>query len=277
MIDDTPPFEPMEVLRWYADAGVETLVEEDPIDRFAQSEEAKRAPKLIREEVKERLTNANVENKPSPIIVRPRAASLSNAQAAESAKDLASRASDLAALRHAMENFEGCGLKAGARNMVFGVGDPNPRIMLIGEAPGAEEDRTGEPFVGRAGQLLDRMLGAIGLERSEIYITNVIPWRPPGNRTPTRQENEICRPFLERHIELVDPKVIVLLGGSSTKTMLDTSDGITRLRGTWRDLNVNGKSYAALPTLHPAYLLRQPGQKRLAWQDLLALKTRLSA
>ncbi|TIV27765.1 MAG: uracil-DNA glycosylase, partial [Mesorhizobium sp.] len=174
--------------------------------------------------------------------------------------------------------FDGCNLKFTAKNLVFADGNPNADLMLVGEAPGRDEDLEGLPFVGRSGRLLDRMLAAIGLDRASAYIANVIPWRPPGNRTPTPHETEICRPFIERQIELVNPKVLVNLGGPSAKTLLNTAEGILRLRGNWRvHTTASGIAIPAMPTLHPAYLLRTPAHKKLAWRDFLEVKAKLQA
>lgn len=187
-------------------------------------------------------------------------------------------AGDLASLRAALAAFDGCSLKKTALNMVFGEGNPESGIMLIGEAPGADEDRQGKPFVGRSGALLDRMLAAIGLNsRADYYITNVLPWRPPGNRTPTDAEVAACLPYVLRHIALVNPRVLVLLGGLATKTLLQRTEGITRLRGKWFEYAMpDSRVVPVLPMLHPAALLRNPAQKRQAWQDLLALKERIA-
>ena len=182
----------------------------------------------------------------------------------------------LSDLKAAVEAFDGCALKVTAKNTVFADGHPDSSVMLIGEAPGRDEDLQGLPFVGRSGQLLDRMLNAIGLDRSSsAYITNVIFWRPPGNRPPTPEEAAICAPFLLRHIELKQPKVLLLLGGTPVKHVLNVEEGITKIRGRWGRIVVNGVEIPALPTFHPAYLLRQPGAKRQAWQDLLSLKLKL--
>ena len=197
-------------------------------------------------------------------------------EAAQTARELAAAAADLVALRTALDGFDGCQLKQTATQLVFGDGDASADLMLIGEAPGRDEDRQGLPFVGRSGQLLNAILSAIGLQRSQCYITNVIPWRPPGNRTPTPQETEICRPFIERHIELVQPKIVVCLGGAAAKTLLQTTDGIMRLRGDWKELRQGAHTAAAMATLHPAYLLRQPAQKSLVWRDFQAIRARLS-
>lgn len=178
-------------------------------------------------------------------------------------------------LRNALLKFDGCALRHTAMNLVFADGNPTSSVMFIGEAPGEDEDRQGKPFVGVSGQLLDRMLAGIGLDRTSIYISNVIFWRPPGNRSPTDAEIAACLPFVERHIALIKPKILVLLGGVAAKTMLRTKDGITRIRGRWVDYRPAGSGEDAaipcLPIYHPAYLLRQPAAKRQAWNDLLLL------
>ena len=191
------------------------------------------------------------------------------------AREAAATAETLEALRATLAGFEGCNLRLTATNLVFADGNPDARVMFVGEAPGFEEDIQGLPFVGRSGQLLDRMMAAIGLDRTSAYIANVIPWRPPGNRTPTPQETEICRPFIERQIALVDPDFLVLLGGASAKQILRAEQGISKLRGRWRDYETGRRTIRALATLHPAYLLRTPAQKRYAWRDFLMLKTAL--
>lgn len=174
-----------------------------------------------------------------------------------------------------LEGFEGCSLKATAKNLAFYRGAAKARLMLVGEAPGREEDQEGKPFVGRAGQLLDRMLAAIGLTESDVHITNIVYWRPPGNRTPTPQEAQVCRPFLERQVELVAPDIIVPLGGAAAKHLLDVADGIMRLRGKLKPITVGAHSAKAMATLHPAYLLRTPAAKRQAWRDLLTIRSLL--
>ncbi|MFO1185855.1 MAG: uracil-DNA glycosylase [Bauldia sp.] len=191
------------------------------------------------------------------------------------AKEAAAAAKSLDELRSLLDRFEGCNLRLTAKNLVFADGNPRARVMLVGEAPGKEEDLQGIPFVGRSGQLLDRMLAAIGLDRTSVYIANVVPWRPPGNRTPTPQETAVCRPFLARQIELADPEILVCLGAAAAKELLDTPEGILRLRGQWRQYNTGRRLIPTLATLHPAYLLRQPAQKRLAWRDLLAIRAAL--
>ena len=211
-----------------------------------------------------RLPDAAAARAPSTTATVP-----DEAQAAL-ARQLAKSAATLDELRRHMAAFDGCNLKFTAKNLVFADGNPNAAVMLVGEAPGRDEDLEGLPFVGRSGQLLDRMLAAIGLDRTSAYIANVIPWRPPGNRTPTPHETEICRPFIERQIELVNPKVLVKLGGPSAKTLLNTTEGMLRLRGNWRvHTTASGIAIPAMPTLHPAYLLRTPAHKKLAWRDFL--------
>lgn len=189
------------------------------------------------------------------------------------ARALAARVGDLAALQSALEGFEGCALKATAKSTCVYRGATKASVMIIGEAPGRDEDLEGRPFVGRAGQLLDRMLEAIDLDETKVHITNVVYWRPPGNRTPTPQETQICRPFLMRQMELVEPDVVILLGGAAAKTVFDTADGIMKVRGKWREIKIGSRKVRALATLHPAYLLRTAAAKRIVWRDLLALKS----
>jgi uracil-DNA glycosylase family 4 len=189
----------------------------------------------------------------------------------------AGAANSLAELKAAMEAFEGCALKRTATNTVFADGVAEGRVMLIGEAPGRDEDRIGKPFVGRAGQLLDKMLASIGLDRQKnAYITNVINWRPPDNRDPSPEEAAACLPFLRRHIELAQPKVIILLGAVAARHVVGVSDGIMKLRGRWMEYRVGDQMVPLMPTLHPAYLLRQPAHKKLAWRDLQAIRARMA-
>lgn len=193
------------------------------------------------------------------------------------ARDASGRAQSLAELEAALRNFEGCALKATAKNLCFYRGNPNGRLMIIGEAPGREEDLEGRPFVGPAGQFLDRMLAAIGVTEADVHITNVVYWRPPGNRTPTLEEVEACRPFLSRQIELVAPHLILTLGGPAAKAMLGSTEGILRMRGKWGQITAGASTVRVMPTLHPAYLLRTPAAKRQAWRDFLAVKVALEA
>jgi DNA polymerase len=194
-----------------------------------------------------------------------------------STRGIGAEISTLTELEALVAGFEGCSLRRTAKSLCFARGSASARIMLIGEAPGRDEDLQGKPFVGRAGQLLDRMLAAIGLAEEHVYITNTVYWRPPGNRTPTPEEIEACAPFLARQIELLSPSVLVLLGGAAAKTILGVSEGIMRLRGKWLTYPSAGRDLPALATLHPAYLLRNPAAKRYAWRDLLLLKAALDS
>lgn len=272
---------PADIVRFYVESGIDVAVSEDAVDSFALS----RA--LAAEAAERRSAKASAPppraraQEPRPVAPLPGAGPVPAAQpslavpseaAIMAAREAAATAETLEALRATLATFEGCNLRHTATNLVFADGNPTARAMFVGEAPGMEEDLQGLPFVGRSGRLLDRMLKAIGLDRSSAYIANVIPWRPPGNRTPTPQETEICRPFIERQIALVDPDFLVLLGGASAKQILKTSEGILKLRGQWRRYDTGRREIRAMATLHPAYLLRQPLQKRLAWRDLISLK-----
>lgn len=243
-------------LEWYRAAGVDLAVGEEPVDRFAASAVAPPPPK--------------------PKAEAPMAApAVLNADPSES-RALAAEAKTLDELRAVMDAFEGCSLKRRATQLCFADGNPEAEIMLVGEGPGEQEDLQGKPFVGRAGQLLDRMLAAIGLDRTKVFIANMVPWRPPGNRDPTPDEQAICAPFLHRQVELVAPKILVTLGNVPTKALFQTTTGITRMRGQWRDLTIGSHTVPTLATLHPAFLLRTPGAKENAWRDMLALKQRMS-
>ena len=260
------------LLRWHADMGVDVALDEAPHNRFAEAEATHPRP------------GARPHAAPSAAAIAPpraaaplaaplaQAAGLSADAAAQSARETAREAKTLDELRALLEAFDGCALKATATRLVFADGNPQAKIMLVGEAPGADEDRIGRPFVGRAGQLLDRMLAAVGLDRTSVYIANTIPWRPPGNRDPSPIETAICLPFLQRQIALVAPEIIVCLGKSSMQTLLGRKEGVMRARGHWFDYSDGQSSARALVMLHPAYLLRQPAHKRLAWRDLRALK-----
>ena len=191
------------------------------------------------------------------------------------ARAAAKSAATLEELRAILDRFEGCALRATAKQLVFADGNPQSRLMFVGEAPGRDEDIEGLPFVGVSGKLLDRMLAAIGLDRRSVYIANIVPWRPPGNRTPTPQEAAICLPFTLRQIELVDPDVLVCLGGPSAQTLLRFKEGIKKMRGRWFPFHTGTREIRALATFHPAYLLRTPLEKRFAWRDFLAIKKAL--
>ena len=256
------------LLEWYLANGVDAALEELPIDRLTPR--AAPAPP-------EAPSNPAPRPAPQPVAASaaPGAAPDDTAAQSTAARALAANARSLDELRAALESFEGCALKLTAKSLVFADGNPAGRVMLVGEAPGREEDLQGVPFVGRSGQLLDRMLAAIGLTRTDVYIANVVPWRPPGNRTPTPQETAICRHFIERQIEIADPDYLVCLGGAAAKELMATTEGILRLRGQWRTYDTGRRTIPVLATLHPAYLLRQPLQKRLVWRDLLALRAAL--
>ena len=290
------------LLEWYLDSGVDAFVSEAPRDRFAETraEEERRAgtagvrpppppasgpaaPRVSRE------PGGPLGREPAPpgafapfaeapdappaeIVRRP---ALIEGEAVSEARARAAEAGSLDELEAALRRFEGSNLRLSARSCVFGDGAADADLMLIGEAPGRDEDMAGRPFVGRSGQLLNRMLESIGVERDAVRVTNTVPWRPPGNRTPTPAETEIFLPFLHRHVELVAPKVVVCLGNAAAKSVFSTEEGILRLRGRWLDLSVGERTMPAMAMLHPAYLLRQPAQKKLAWRDLLALKSRL--
>jgi DNA polymerase len=249
-----------ELLAFYLEAGVDCALAEEPIDRHAEPE----APPPVARAVQPVEAPRPIV---APAVMRGEIAPAPDVAIA-SAREAARTAPTLEALRELMQNFDGCALKNTATRLVFADGNPHARIMFVGEAPGRDEDIEGLPFVGRSGKLLDRMIGAIGLDRSKAYIANVIPWRPPGNRTPTPQETQTCLPFIQRQIELVNPDVLVTLGNPSTQTLLSTREGIMRTRGRWFDYDTGGRVIRALPTFHPAYLLRSPSYKRLAWQDL---------
>lgn len=270
-----------DILEFYIEAGVDSVLGDEPVDRFADAGEAS-VSNLVAESEASARSIVQTERpalsgfaKPEPPEALP--APLSPDAATMAARDAAQEASSLPALRSILERFEGCALRTTASRLVFADGNPQARLMLVGEAPGREEDIEGLPFVGRSGQLLNKMLAAIGLDRSQVYVTNIVPWRPPGNRTPTPQESAICLPFIVRQIELVAPDVLVCLGGPAAQALLPIREGIMKTRGRWFDYQAGSRSLRAMATLHPAYLLRQPLHKRLAWRDFLAIKKALDA
>jgi uracil-DNA glycosylase len=259
-------------LRWWMRAGVTNALDDKPHDRFAgslageggerfslnASESAHQSPRSLPKTASRAFQDSDSKKKPLTAEI--------------SARAVAQAAGDLEMLRSKMAEFDGCALKHTATQLVFADGLPGSRIMLIGEAPGEGEDRIGRPFVGRAGQLLDLMMSAIGLDRQKVYVANVVPWRPPGNRTPTLQETQICLPFVERQIDLADPEYLVCLGGSAARALLGVHSGIMRARGSWFPYRrQTGRDIQALAMLHPAFLLRQPAHKRFAWSDMRAL------
>ncbi|MEM9099802.1 MAG: uracil-DNA glycosylase [Pseudomonadota bacterium] len=255
----------LSALAWQVDLGADEAIAEHPIDRFAAQEAATSAAGAMPRGPGGSSGAADVARRAQPEMATPRA--------------LAEAAPTLDALHQMLAQWDGSELRKGARNCVFADGLPGAHVMIIGEAPGADEDRQGKPFVGRAGQLLDRMLGAIGLDRAAedpakaAYIANILPWRPPGNRTPSEQEVALFLPFIERHIALAGPRLLFTIGNTPTKALLATQTGIKRMRGRWRHHPASG--LPLLPSFHPAYLLRQPSEKRLSWQDLQALRRAL--
>lgn len=275
------------LLEFYTSNGVDCALDEAPHDRFTEMEAA-RAERMgqttsikpqsslqpkFHEKKSKSFQDANTRQ---PVVAPAAKQSVPESVALEDARQAVNAANDLGALRAALEAFDGCNLKRTAKNLVFGDGNANARVMFVGEAPGRDEDINGIPFVGRSGALLNKMLAAIGLSREEdVYIANIVPWRPPGNRAPTTQEAELCRPFIERQIELVNPDILVPLGAPPSRQLLNTQDGIMKLRGRIKPYALKAREIVIIPTLHPDYLLSQPGQKRLAWQDLLKIKKQL--
>ncbi|MCC0805293.1 uracil-DNA glycosylase [Methylobacterium sp. W2] len=286
-------------LDFHVEAGVDLCLDEQPHDRFSETGEAspwRPAPTRRGSQSPESLPRVEQpgdapQTDPAPLRreLPPRGQApaappartygqSASAKPGEAAGDARARARDVATLEELealLANFDGCPLKFTAKNLVFADGNPASKLMFIGEAPGADEDRVGKPFMGRSGQLLDRMMAAIGLDRTKAYVTNIVPWRPPGNRNPTPQEVSICKPFIERQIELANPHVIVCLGSPATQAITGTKDGILKARGRFYPYRVGDREVKALATLHPAYLLRQPLQKRLAWRDFRLLKATL--
>jgi len=273
-----------ELIAFYLDAGVDALLREEPVDRMADDMAAARLGATA-SAPPEGKPARRLRSEPPLSISSPQAApqrqGLAAAPASPDAAMMAAReavknATTLDELRALLADFEGCALRATATQLVFADGNPQSRVMFVGEAPGYDEDIVGRPFVGRSGKLLDRMMAAIGLDRTSSYIANVVPWRPPGNRTPTPQETAICLPFIRRQIELADPDILVCLGGPAMQTLLGIKEGITRSRGRWFPYDTGRREIRALATFHPAFLLRSPLQKRFAWRDFLALKKALA-
>jgi uracil-DNA glycosylase len=294
---DADPAELRAILAFYVEAGVDAVLQEEPVDRFAgdarpafrpepgASPAPDQAPRSAADaEVAAARparapllaggggANPRAAFPPQPVADAPPSADA----AVMAARELAKSAASLDDLRALLDGFEGCGLRKTAKQLVFAAGNPQAKVMFVGEAPGREEDIEGLPFVGRSGQLLDRMMAAIGLDRSNAYIANVIPWRPPGNRTPTPQETATCLPFTMRQIELADPDILVCLGGPSAQTLLGIKEGIRRSRGRWHAYHTGTREIRAIATFHPAYLLRNPIEKRFVWRDFLAIRKALA-
>jgi uracil-DNA glycosylase len=282
-----------QLLAWYEAMGVDATVEDSAVDWLARGARAPGAGFALPAAKSERAQSV-ARPEPAAARARPTAAPPAHAPLAQAPRaprqfvgtpppaagggeDRSALAAtrELADLEAVLRRFEGCGLKATAKNLCFYRGAERARLMIVGEAPGRDEDLEGKPFVGRAGMLLDKMLAAIGLSEADVHITNIVYWRPPGNRTPTPQEAIACRPFLERQVALVAPDVVLALGGAAAKHLFDVADGIMRVRGKWRDIEIGGHKARAIATLHPAYLLRTPAAKGMAWRDLLAIKEAL--
>ncbi|MBV1887458.1 MAG: uracil-DNA glycosylase [Parvibaculaceae bacterium] len=270
------------LLDFYVAAGIDCMIDDEAVDRYELSNQAQPAATLAVDNVP---SGAQTGQAPAPTganigfgggIAAPEAIPLDQTQEVQSARHIAAQCDTLEALKEALDGFTACPLKQTAKNLVFGDGNPQAKLMLIGDVPGRDEDLQGLPFVGNVGDLLDRMLASIGLDRTSTYLTNLLPWRPPGNRTPTAAELAMCQPFIERHIELIAPEYIVFLGGVSAKQLLDVTQSIMRLRGKWATYAVGDTEVPALPTFHPGYLMRQPSHKRLAWRDLLLLQEKLA-
>ncbi len=266
-----------DLLAFYAEAGVDIAVGEEA-NNFLSPPDRPGAPAPISSPLPRpsAIRTAGGQPELGAASARSNSAPLPPDTAIMAAREAARSAATMEELRAILETFEGCALRSTATQLVFADGNPKARVMFVGEGPGYEEDKQGLPFVGRSGKLLDQMLKAIGLDRTQVYIANIVPWRPPGNRTPTPQEATICLPFLLRQIALCDPDVLVCLGGPSAQTLLNVKEGIMKLRGRWFAFNSGAREIRAMPTLHPAYLLRTPLAKRNAWRDFLAIKRALS-
>ena len=288
----------MAALNWLVEAGADEAVGEAPVDRFVTrslNPPLEGRPKLAGEATQisgRAAANASTHSPKGPSAfstvprgegqrplaqIKPTTLAPLATDGFGSAVEIAAKCRTLSELKAAVESFEGSQLKKLATNTVFADGNPASRIMFIGEAPGHDEDRAGLPFVGRAGKLLDKMMAAIGLDRTTAYIINVMPWRPPDNRNPDPGEVAMCIPFLRRHIELAQPGIMIMLGAVSARHVLGLNDGIMKLRGRWLEYRIGTEMIPVLPTLHPAYLLRQPAHKKLAWRDLQALADKLDA
>ncbi|WP_281977926.1 uracil-DNA glycosylase [Pseudorhizobium flavum] len=270
---DLQPQELSALLHFYADSGVEWLLEDAPIDRVAEfaaqkvAHEQTSASQPAPQQRADRQQPARAAAATQPL--NPPPVAMPNVDAVAAAQRAAESASSLADLKAAIESFDSCNLKNGARSTVFASGDPATRIMVIGPMPNADDDRDGLPFSGRTGQLFDRMLAAIGLSREAVLLTNIIPWRPPGNRMPSPAETAICKPFIDRQIALAEPNHLLLLGNFPARFFFGETGTIHSLRGEWREVTVGGRSVRALATLHPQDLLGAPATKALAWRDLL--------
>jgi len=262
-----------QLLAFYLEAGVDCALSDEPVDRLSEVERPIAARPAPSGDVRPPRA---IGPAPAAFVTPLSEPAVAPDAAIATAREAARTAASLETLRDMLERFDGCALKSTATRLVFADGNPKARIMFVGEAPGRDEDIEGLPFVGRSGKLLDRMIASIGLDRTSVYIANVIPWRPPGNRTPTPLETQICLPFIQRQIELVDPDILVTLGNPSTQTLLSTREGIMKTRGRWLNYDTGTRAIRAMATFHPAYLLRSPAYKRLSWQDLRAIAKALA-
>lgn len=290
MTQDAPPPSPdfgeivemRHLLDFYVAAGIDCMIDEEAVDRYELSNQPQPSTPIKSSNAP---TGAALAPAAGPMpgevasfggrIAAPAAIPLDQTQEVQSARQIAAHCDTLEMLKEALDGFTACPLKQTAKSLVFGDGNPDAKLMLIGDVPGRDEDLQGLPFVGNVGDLLDRMLASIGLDRTSTYLTNLLPWRPPGNRTPTEAELAMCQPFIERHIELINPDYVVFLGGVCAKQLLDVPQSIMRLRGKWTTYSMGDTSIPALPTFHPGYLMRQPSHKRLTWRDLLLLQEKL--
>jgi uracil-DNA glycosylase family 4 len=254
----------LSVLEWYRAAGVDLAVGEDPVDRFAQRNQQAAAP---------RAAVQSMQQASQPLAPPPLAGPIGGDP--EEARRLAESAQSIEALKSTLEGYDGCGLKFRATQLVFAEGNPEAKIVIIGDPPGADEDREGRPFAGRTADLLTRMLASIGLDWDSVYALNTIPWRPPGNRAPTPEELSLCLPFLHRHVELVGPSLVLTMGQMATQTVFQTTNSIIKMRGKWQDVSIGSHTVPAIATLPPGYLLRNPAAKQQAWRDLLSLKAKM--
>lgn len=283
---------PLNILKWLAEAGDEIALDEKPIDRFAETE-AKNAAAKIKTEAKSTSTRADIAARAKAVTGKTggapnntsrsmensggnSGATLPDEHAIAAARDLAMSANSIEELKTALANFEGCNLKPGAKNLVFSDGNVDAEIMFIGKSPERDEDMQGIPFSGIAGTLFDKMLASIGLDRGQVYLAPIIPWLTPGSRPPTLAECEICKPFIERHIELTKPKILVTMGNAATRTLLNKTQPVSRVRGSWEEISFGEHTTTAIATLNPTYLLKQPAQKALIWEDLLKIKAKLA-
>lgn len=282
--DENDPAALLAALAWQVEMGADEAILPEPQDRRGVAPAQQPAPATAEGGKKPPLPGRFGQQQAERMAVDPppqqAAAIAASSEVALSARQLAAGANSLAELEAALQGFDDCPLKKTAKSLVFADGNPEARIMLVGEAPGRDEDLQGKPFVGASGQLLDKMLAAIGLDRSSVYIGNCVQWRPPGNRKPTDGEKAMCLPFIRRQIELVNPAILVLVGGTSAQSLLEETQGITRLRGRWHDYQISesgGTNVPAMPIFHPAFLLRTPARKRETWTDLLNIKDKMVA